>query len=186
MDIFFFNLEWMIPNVALASLAVVFALGYLYVKSSLLKIPLFILWFLFLPNTIYLLTDIEYLPRQIMQSGALDRLIIFSQYVILLIIGVLTYFGGLLPLKTLFKQKKVNKQNQQFIMLAMNFAIGFAVILGKVERTHSWYVFTQPIRVVEDVVNVFISPDSMLAFIGFGLLFNAIYFGFYKMFSKVK
>lgn len=114
MEIFFFNLGWMIPNVALASLAVVFALGYLYAKSSLLKIPLFILWFLFLPNTIYLLTDIEYLPKQILQSESLDRLVILGQYVILLIIGVLTYFGGLLPLKAIFKQLKIKKQNQHW------------------------------------------------------------------------
>lgn len=186
MDTFLFNLEWMIPNAALASLAVVFALGYLYVRPLLLKIPLFILWFLFLPNTIYLLTDIEYLPKQIMQSESLDHLIIFSQYVILLVIGVLTYFGGLLPLKSIFKQLKVKKQNQQLAVFVLNFAVGFAVILGKVERTHSWYVFTQPLRVVEDVFSVLTTPFLLICVIGFSVLFNVVYFSFYRIFAKVK
>lgn len=186
MDIFLFNLDWMIPNVALSALAVVFALGFIYSKSTLLKIPLVILWFLFLPNTIYLLTDVEYLPKQVMESDFSGAIIIFSQYIILLVIGVLTYFGGLMPLKVVFKQLKVKRQTQRSILILINFAIGFAVILGKVERTHSWYVFTQPLRVVSDSVSVLTNPFLLLAAIGFGLLFNVIYFSFFKMFSKVK
>ena len=186
MEIFVFNLEWMIPNVALAALPVIFGLAYLRIKSRLLRIPLFVFWFLFLPNTIYLLTDIEYLPKQIMQSGSIDRLIIFSQYVILLVIGVLTYFGGLLPLKILFKELRIKKQSQKLAIVVLNFAIGYAVILGKVERTHSWYVFTQPLRVIEDMINVFTIPFLLLSAIGLGILFNTIYFSFYKIFAKVK
>lgn len=181
-----FNLEWMIPNVALASLAVVFALGYLYIKPGLFKIPLFILWLLFLPNTIYLLSDVEYLPRQMMESEFPGRTIIFSQFIILMVIGILTYFGALMPFKAIFKQFKIKKQNQQFIMIVVNMAVGFAVVLGKVERTHSWFVFTQPLRVIEDVFRVLTSPFLLLSVVGLGLLFNIIYFYFYKFFAKVK
>lgn len=186
MDTFLFNLDWMIPNVALAAVAVVFALGFIYTKSVLIKIPLLILWFLFLPNTIYLLTDIEYLPKQIMESGFPEKIIIFCEYIILLVIGILTYFGGLMPLNLIFKQLKIKKQAQQLIMILINFAIGFAVILGKVERTHSWYVFTQPLRVINDSLSVLTTPFLLLAAIGFGVLFNVIYFSFVKIIAKVK
>lgn len=186
MDIFLDNFSWMIPNVALASLAVVFGLLYKHNSKKYLGIPLFILWILFLPNSIYLVTDLEYLPGQWMQIETIERPVLLIQFTFLIMIGVLSYFVSLLPIEKAFKKFRVKGQNRKIIIGLVNFAVAFGVVLGKVERTHSWYVFTQPLRVYEDIVSVLTSPVLILAIIFFGIVFNIIYFSLSKRVLKLE
>lgn len=174
----------MIPNLALASLGFVFALAYLHSKSDLLRIPLFILWFLFLPNTIYLITDLEHYFVQLAQVDFFGSVLLTIQYTILTALGILTYFAGMMPMEKFFKRRK--SKNYSWIFLGFNFVIAYAVVLGKIERTHSWYVFTQPFRVLTDVVNVLTTPMLILLVVLLGIAFNLIYFFFRKKISGLK
>lgn len=184
MEIFYANFWWMIPNLALASLGFVFGLLYLHSKSSLLRIPLSILWMLFLPNTIYLLTDLEHLFVQLAEVGRQDWAILIIQYTVLIALGILTYFAGMWPLEKYFKKRKT--KNYSWVFLVFNFAIAFAVVLGKIERTHSWYVFTQPLEVLDDIIHVLTSPMLITVVILFGILFNLIYFTFRERIHSLK
>lgn len=184
MEIFYANFWWMIPNLALASLGFVFGLLYLHSKSNLLRIPLFILWILFLPNTIYLLTDLEHLFVQMAETARKDWTLLIIQYTILTALGILTYFAGMMPMEKFFRKRKTKYYS--WIFLIFNFAIAFAVVLGKIERTHSWYVFTQPLRVLNDIIHVFTTPMLITAVILFGILFNLIYFTFRKRIHSLK
>lgn len=184
MEIFFHNFNWMIPNLALASLGFIFGILYLKSKSSFLRIPLFILWFLFLPNTIYLISDLEHYFVQIFETDFLGVIILTIQYALLVAFGILTYFAGLIPMEKFFKRRK--SRNYKIIFLIFNLAIAFAVVLGKIERTHSWYVFTQPLRVVDDVLSVLTSPYLLTIVVLFAVMFNLIYFTFRKRFSNLK
>ena len=186
MEIFVANFEWMIPNLALACLGFVFALLYLKARCAFLRIPLFILWLLFLPNTIYLLTDIEHYVEQVMVVDFSGAILLTIQYAVLIILGFLTYFAGMAPVEKFFKTHGSKKDDYDYVFVIFNFAIAFAVILGKVERTHSWYVFTQPQRVIDDILSVLTTPILFIAVILFGLLFNLIYFGLRKKFRKIK
>lgn len=184
MNIFFGNFEWMIPNMALAGLGFLFGLSYLNAKNFYLKVPLFILWFLFLPNTIYLVTDIEHYFPQIKRLDISGGILITLQYLFLILFGVLSYFAGMIPIEKFFRRKKINYYS--WVFLTFNFAIAFAVVLGKIERTHSWYVFTQPVRVAEDIISVLTTPSLLGFVVGFGIFLNLIYFAFRKKFSKLK
>lgn len=184
MEILRENFWWMIPNLALASLGFVFALLYLRVKNIYLKVPILILWFLFLPNTIYLITDIEHLIPQLKIARDFEAFLLILQYTFLISFGVLTYFAGMIPIEMFFRKKKV--KSYSYIFLVFNFALAFAVVLGKIERTHSWYVFTQPLRVLGDMLHVFMTPHLILGVIFFGILFNLIYFAFRRRFAKLK
>lgn len=184
METFLFNFEWMIPNMALAGLGFLFGIAYLNSKQTFFKIPLFILWFLFLPNTIYLVTDIQHYFPQIVKVEFLEGILLTGQYFFLILFGVLSYFAGMIPMEKFFRRKKIN--NYSYVFLIFNFAIAFAVVLGKIERTHSWYVFTQPFRVLEDVVSVLTTVWLLLFVIGFGVFLNLLYFAFRKRFSRLK
>ncbi len=186
MEIFVANFWWMIPNLALASLGFVFALLYLKSKSIFLRIPLFILWLLFLPNTIYLLTDSEHLVEQLPKMDFSIGVLILIQYVFLISLGVLTYFAAMMPIEVFLKRRKPKSLNSSFVLILLNFALGFGVVMGKAERTHSWYVFTQPLRVISDIFTVLTTPLLIIVVILLGILFNLIYFAFKNRFSKLK
>ncbi len=185
MDLFVENFWWMIPNLALAGLGFVFALLYLNSKNYYLRILLFTLWFLFLPNTIYLVTDIEHFVAQVTQTDLLGAVLLTIQYSVLILFGIVTYFVGMQPMQTFFN-KKSKKGKYDFVFIALNFAIGFAVVLGKVERTHSWYVFTQPNRVLQDVLSVLTDPILLGSVIIFGLFLNLVYFAFKNRLGDIK
>ncbi len=90
----------------------------------------------------------------------------------------------MIPIEKFFRRKKIN--HYSWVFLIFNFAIAFAVVLGKIERTHSWYVFTQPLRVVLDIVDVLTSPMLLGFVVGFGVFLNLIYFAFRKKISALK
>lgn len=90
----------------------------------------------------------------------------------------------MIPIEKFFRRNRIN--NYWWIFLIFNFAIAFAVVLGKIERTHSWYVFTQPVRVVSDVVSILTNYWLIGFVVSFGVFLNLIYFGFRKRFSKLK
>lgn len=184
MNIFLNNFNWMVINLALACLGFVFGLLYLHSKNRLLRIPLFILWILFLPNTIYLLTDLEHLFLQLTQVNFNGAILLVIQYTVLFTLGVLTYFAGMIPMEKFFRKHKF--KNYSLIFLIFNFAVAFAVVLGKVERTHSWYVFTEPLRVVSDILSVLTTPKLILMVILLGIAFNLIYFFFRKKVSALE
>ena len=185
MEKFFDNFVWMIPNLALASLGFVFGLFYLNSKNIFLRTIFFVLWILFLPNTIYLLTDIQHYFVQLTEVDLFGAFLLTVQYLVLMAFGVLTYFAGMMPMEKYFRRHK-SKKNFDYMFVIFNFAIAFAVVLGKIERTHSWYVFTQPIRVLEDIVSVLTTPILLTLVILFGIFVNVIYFGFRRRFSKLK
>lgn len=186
MEIFLYNLYWMIPNIALASVGFVLALFYLHTKTPFLRIPLFILWLLFMPNTVYLLTDIQYLPGQLLKSDLSGTVLLLIQYSVLVFLGGVTYFAAMMPLEAFFKKNKSKKANYNYVFVIANFAAAFAVVLGKIERTHSWYVFTQTVRVFEDIMRVFRTPLLIFAVIALGIFFNLLYFGLRKKITGLK
>lgn len=180
------NLQWMSFNILLACLGLIFGLLFLKQKKYLLKVILFVLWILFLPNTIYLLTDLQHLPRQVFeQSNFFYRLIIFFQYIVLFLFGIFTYIYGLSPIDKLFKLKNWHNHKLKFFLIGtFNFVIAFGVGMGRIERTHSWYIFTQPARVISDMYALLSSADSVIFVLIFGVICNLLFFAFHLTVKK--
>src|SRR5262245_16659412 len=98
MHIFFYNLEWMVYNIFLSIIAVILAFFMLRVKKFWLKVLLTISWLAFLPNTIYMITDISHLFEQWNQVTFIFKFLIFTQYFVLISIAVITFVVALYPL----------------------------------------------------------------------------------------
>jgi uncharacterized membrane protein len=64
MGVFLFNIDWMSFNVMLALLAVLFGFFFMQAKGKILQYLFGMLWFFFLPNTIYLYTDLQHILQQ--------------------------------------------------------------------------------------------------------------------------
>lgn len=181
MDIFLNNFNFIWINSLLAAIAVLF--GWLMSKadSAFAKIWTGFLWLLFLPNTIYILTDVSHLFEDLPKVDNVFKLILTLQYAFFAIFGIITFivatyfFQRLLEGKSAGRRKKGIRTSTIVAICILNFIVGFGVVLGGIRRTNSWYIFTNPSRVLEDVLSLIYSQELLILSLGVGLLANLIY-----------
>ena len=179
LDLINFNLSWMSFNISIALIPVMLAWSAYSVKNKLLKIFLLIIWLIFIPNTIYILTDILHLITQTNNVDILGGIILYLQYSIFLSIGLLTYILSLYPIeKILKKHYKKQKDNINTLLITINFLIGFGIVLGRVHRLNSWDLILELQKVFDATKEIAFSPNMILLAILFGLLSNLVYFLF--------
>lgn len=169
-----YDLKWMSYNLVLAIIPVIFGWLILRAKNRIYRIFSAICWLVFLPNTIYLLTDIIHLSDDWERPIDLtSKFIIASMYIALLVIGIFTFVLSLHPIEKLFKRKM---HHRTLIIVGVNFLIGFGMVLGRIERTNSWEIVTNTPKVIWDTLRVLTSPEKLILFIIFGVLCNVVYF----------
>src|SRR5690348_9227902 len=149
-------------------MAVGFGIIFLKAKQRWLKYLGLVLWFLFLPNTIYILTDIMYFPNQFMSASLLEKLVLLPEFGLLMLVGFWSYLQAMRPLENIFK----NSQSRVVAVVLVNFFIAFAVAIGKVQRTESWYFITNFKRVVSDSLITLETDQVMLFVLIFALITN--------------
>lgn len=178
MNVFWNNFEWMTINILLTLLPFIFLNLAIKFKNRIVKSAFFLLWFLFFPNTIYLLTDLQYLPGQLSKFDPKLDLLLIGQYLVLVLVGVTSYLYSLRPIVSLLvkKYRKIGKVKWNFVVMFFNFVVSFGVFLGKIERTQSWDVFTNPLRVLTQINNIIHDPNKFVIIFIFGVLINVIYF----------
>jgi uncharacterized membrane protein len=186
LDLLTFNLDWMSYNLFLALIPVILAWSAYSVKNKLLKISILIVWLMFTPNTVYIVTDILHFLQQANDISIFSGIILFIQYFIFLILGLLTYILSLYPIeKILKKHYKKQKENIIILLIAINFLIGFGVVLGRVHRLNSWDVILELQKVLDAAKEVIFSPSLILLAILFGLFANLVYFLFKEKIIKI-
>ncbi len=183
MEIFLYNFSFIWFNLSLALIAVLFGYLMLWAKSKIFKAVCGFLWLIFLPNTIYILTDISHLYEEWPKVDLLFKFILILQYGLFAIAGILTFIYAMYFFERLLekKNKKRRKPSTFIIIFILNFIVGFGVILGGIQRTNSWYIFTDPIRVINDSLGVLNSSYLLSLSAISGLLFNIIYFYLVKL-----
>lgn len=191
MNVILFNLEWMSWNLFLAILGVVFGLC-LYTSSTRISRAFFgLMWLLFVPNTIYILTDIYHLTYQWFRVFGFFKVLLSLQYLLFLSTGIVTFIVSMYFFeKTLWRylHTKSTITKEKYIVsliIFINFLISFGVVMGRSQRTNSWHVFTDMKRVIMDALTTFSSFEFMLSVVFFGLFANSMYFYFKKL-SKQK
>ncbi|KKS11522.1 MAG: hypothetical protein UU67_C0071G0013 [Candidatus Daviesbacteria bacterium GW2011_GWB1_41_5] len=168
------NMSWITLNVSLAVLAVIFGVLF-YLMRGFWRFIFFILWILFIPNTIYMVTDIQYLPGQLIKTQFSSQILLTGQYLIIASLGVITYFLGIYPFEQIIS-KRVNKTSIPVIIFLANYLIAFGIFLGKIYRVHSWFIFTSPQSVAGAISDILASPLILLAIFLFGTFTNFVYF----------
>lgn len=177
MNILLVNTFWITGNILLGVIAVVLGWLALKVKSPMKKAILGFLWLLFIPNTIYMLTDIIHFQNQFLHVEGLHKIILVLQYGTVVLAGFVTFFLGLYPFeKILTKLYRKNVSLVWPLLFIANFIIAFGLVIGRIQRTNSWEVFTNFPKVIQDVMNVLVSTELMILVIFFGILNNLIYF----------
>jgi uncharacterized membrane protein len=180
MEILWFNALWMVWNAFLAVLPVFFALCYLKVQRAFPKFVLAILWLLFLPNSLYVISDMEHIVTHWVWLGSIERLVAIVQYAHLEFIGLTAFLFSMYALERELRRllKKPHPKLIATIIISLNFLTGFAMVVGKVERVNSWDVFSATDTVIKSFWNILSSDVLVWLAILFGLFGNFLYFLF--------
>ncbi|MDP3988322.1 MAG: DUF1361 domain-containing protein [Candidatus Levybacteria bacterium] len=183
-DIIVFNIRWMLLNVTLALIPLVFGGLMVKAKRIYIKSLFFVIWFAFVPNTIYVVTDIIHIPQQWNQTIPIERPLLLFQYLMLEIIGLLSFISAVYLFEkllfTLGRKKKKNKFLISHVIFVFNFIIGFGVVLGRIQKLNSWEIFSDAEKTLSKSFEVLSSLELILLVIFFGLLGNFLYFFFKK------
>lgn len=165
-------------NLALAILPVLFSFFLFRKINKVFKAVIFILWFLFLPNTVYVVTDVIHLIRQWEYFDGVGRMILLFQYGIFVFIGLTCFVVAFAPWERILQQ--FFRSDKQIVgsLIALNFLMGFALVIGRFERVNSWDVFANPMFVVTSSIQVLLSYQMLGLIILFGLFSNFFYFLF--------
>lgn len=176
METLLLNSIWMTYNLCLGLIAVI--AGWLAIKNPhfWLRIVLSSVWLLFMPNTLYILTDLIHLIKQLNMVGDGIKNLLVLQYELLILLAIMFFICGLYPFEEFLT--KILKGRKYLILglIIINFLIGFGVALGRIEGVNSWEVITYTKRVVEGGIRVVTSFRSIMLAIFFGILGNIIYF----------
>ena len=141
---------------------------------------------MFIPNTIYIVTDILHLINQADNVGIFGTIILYIQYFIFLSLGLLAYVLSLYPIeKILKKHYKKQKEKINILLITINFLIGFGIVLGRVHRLNSWDLILELQKVFDAIKEIAFSPNMILLAILFGLLSNFVYFLFKEKTIKI-
>lgn len=158
------NLIW---NMFLALVALDFAYLTTLSKSVFVKIFWVLLWFLFYPNTFYMLTDIVHMSFAGQALWDRSSMILFMLYVASILFGVLS---GVLSLQLIFRSLGVQNIYLRYIIIAnLSFLSSFAIHIGRYARLNSWDMLTNPMTVVNSMVEV-VSWSALPFIVGFTFL----------------
>ena len=183
-------LSW---NVFLAFVpfGIVYILDLKKIKSKAINIILIVLWLLFFPNTIYIITDLIYIdsyqflnytgpysPLTYLQN--VKEYLALFHIVIGIIIGYLYGFKSLLVLYNYTKETKLFPY-RDLILLCVFGISGLGVYIGRFFRYNSWDLLR-----VFDIIRDFFSTFTWftLFFIGFMILIQVLVFYSIKFSQK--
>ena len=176
METLLLNSIWMTYNLCLGLIAVI--VGWLAIKKSYfwLRIIFSFVWLLFIPNTLYILTDLIHLFKQLNMVGDGVKSLLVLQYELLIVLAIMLFICGLYPFEEFLTKILPKRKYLILALIIINFVIGFGVVLGRVEQVNSWEVITYTNKVVEASIRVLTSFRSMMLAIFFGIMGNIIYF----------
>jgi len=131
-------------NLLLGWIAVLF--GWLVLKSQnrIWAKFLSLVWILWLPNTLYMLTDLKYFGAD-KTTSLIQEVVFFSLFGIA---GIILYG---LSVYLVWLRYKFNKK---WLAIITSLAI-IGVAAGRLLRWNSWEVFTNPQKLLSDFINLF-------------------------------
>lgn len=170
------NYNWMIWNLFLGWIPVIASTYVVRSSKRFTSILWSGIWFIFLPNAFYMLTDFIYLRSAHGKIFWYDLVFFFSFASTGILIGVLSLYQ---MQELVTKMKGVNAGRIfAFVTLCLN---GVGVYIGRFLRWNSWDVVTDPLSLMVSLSERFVRTDAIFFSGLFALLFNTVYFLFISL-----
>ena len=110
-------------------------------------------WLLFLPNALYMVTDLIHLRAFTNVPLWYDACLLFAAA----FTGIMMAFISIRKAE-LFLSEKFNHKITRFFVPLMLFLASFGVYLGRFERWNSWDIFLNPVGLGTNILSCLISP----------------------------
>lgn len=131
-------------------------------------------WFLFIPNTFYILTDFTHLHFKNTFQFGLDMLILSS-------FSFAGFYIGLLSLHHIHQltiAKYGNKTGNFFISI-ISFLSAFGIYLGRILRFNSWDIISKPMELTYKSIYALFSFETIIYTLQLGIVILISYILFY-------
>lgn len=159
-----FNVFMMGWNVLLATVPIILARTLQKTRSQTVQIVLFPLWLVFLPNTLYMVTDVIHIfnPR-FSQMTITFQMLGMGLYLLIFFLAVYTFVLSIKPILIKYHAflERLHSRYKYILFCFFSVLVGFAISMGRFQRTNTWYIFTQPIRVMRDVIDSLTDPTVL-------------------------
>ena len=164
------SLIYVIWNLFLAFIPFVISSFLLYYSNNKLNNISFwfwsIVWFLFIPNSPYIVTDLIHIGEVHNTPIIYDSFLLFSSALTGLLLGMYSMFH----MEKIIKNKYSQKIASISIFIVMFFA-SFGIFIGRFLRFNSWDIVSKPISIINGVVNIFMDSSDYMVAILYTLLF---------------
>ena len=142
------------------------------IKNSALwkQACLFFCWILFLPNALYMVTDLIHLRAFTNVPLWYDASLLF----VAAFTGIMMAFVSIRKAE-LFLSEKLNYKITRFFVPLMLFMSSFGVYLGRFERWNSWDIFTNPVGLGTNILSCIISPLANYKVWAITIIFTGIF-----------
>ena len=166
---------FMLWNLFLAALPLVFALLLPRSRHFSRAIPVLAIWLLFFPNAPYVLTDLIHLRQRAGVPLWFDLLLLISFALTSLWIG----FHSLRLVQRWIACHCGPRLGWITVLVVMPLT-GFGIYLGRVLRWNSWDIVTRPLSLFGDIASMVVNPaahrDVWLFTFGFGFFLLLAYY----------
>jgi uncharacterized membrane protein len=139
-----------------------------------------VLWLLFFPNAMYIVTDLFHLKQRAMIPLWYDLLILFSAALNGIIMGFLS-----LQHVEHFLRGKIPTRYIHPIILPVFILCGYGIYLGRYMRWNSWDIIADPISLMNDIRYDIIHPIRNMECWLLSLLFGVWMYLLYRYFKKL-
>ncbi len=140
----------------------------------------FLIWLLFFPNALYIVTDLIHLSLITQVPKWFDVILLFSAS----FAGLIMAFASLLNVENVLKHF-FSRPIVKFLIIVILFLGSFGVYLGRFLRWNSWDILNNPITLLSTIFRQVLFPFQHTATWGITLLLTVLYYLIYITIKKM-
>jgi uncharacterized membrane protein len=139
-------------------------------RSGIYLLAMVAVWLLFLPNALYIITDLKHFRVRPPVPEWFDCLLLYSYSTLALLYGLMSLY----TIHQVFKNH-LSAITQHVFLTSTSFLVGFGVYLGREERWNSWDLFTKPISLLSECFTLITIPHVWVFSCCYGFAFLGMY-----------
>ena len=149
-------------------------------KKNRKNLLLLCIWFLFIPNTFYLITDFVHLHHTSTRQFLFDSILLSTFTIAGFHLGI----SSLNHIHKILRSNYSNKISTSFLIIIC-YSSAFGIYLGRILRFNSWDVLSNPVQLLHSILNCLFLYDAYVFTMELGTLILILYILIYYKNKKI-